>query len=207
MSTAKAQKSMQDTKETVMSCQKCDLYRTRTNAVPGKGSYNADIMFIGEAPGRSEDRRGEPFVGAAGTKLDQALSYAGLSRDAVYITNVTKCRPPDNRVPKQEERAACAPYLQAEIDAIDPLVICILGNTAFGSVLGGSEITKHRGKVASMDGRLYYITIHPAAAIYNQSLISTLNDDIKRLAGIAGRLKDGRDVKADIAYEKHDNDV
>lgn len=189
-------------KDNVRDCQKCNLHKTRTNAVPGMGSQNADIVFIGEAPGRSEDARGEPFVGAAGAKLSAALIRAGLSRDAVYITNIVKCRPPENRVPTTEERQTCMSYLHAEIQIINPKIICILGNTAFGSILGGSEITKHRGKVAAMGGRLYYITIHPAAAIYNQKLIDILYGDIKELAAITQRLIDGKEVAVDIRYDK-----
>ena len=185
----------------VTSCQKCKLHTTRTLAVPGSGNYNAEIMFIGEAPGRSEDIHGKPFVGAAGTKLSAALEDAGLSRDSVYITNVVKCRPPDNRVPSKQERHTCMPYLHDEIKHVNPRIICILGNTAFGSILGGSEITKYRGKIASMDGRLYYITIHPAAVIYNQSLLKTLHNDIKNLADVALALKKGKKVEPDITYD------
>lgn len=187
-------------KRDVTSCQKCDLCSTRTNAVPGAGSANADIVFVGEAPGRSEDLRGEPFVGAAGARLTAALYDAGLSRGSAYITNVVKCRPPDNRVPTASERETCTPYLQAEIDAINPLIVCVLGNTAFGSVLGGSEITKNRGKTAMKEGRLYYITIHPAAAIYNQELRGTFAEDIKRLARITEQLREGRRIDPDITY-------
>lgn len=189
-------------KSSVTACQRCELCKTRTNAVPGIGNQDADIIFIGEAPGRSEDARGEPFVGAAGAKLSVALNKAGLSRDSVYITNVVKCRPPENRVPTANERHECQAYLQAEIEIINPKIICILGNTAFGSILGGSEITKHRGKIASMEDKLYYITIHPAATIYNQKLIDTLHKDIKHLATITQKLIDGEEVLADIKYEK-----
>lgn len=111
----------------VISCTKCNLSKSRTNAVAGKGNYNAEIMFIGEAPGRNEDLKGEPFVGAAGKILSEALEYAGLSRDDVFITNVVKCRPPNNRVPLQEERDSCHPYLSGELDIIKPKIICILG--------------------------------------------------------------------------------
>lgn len=186
----------------VVSCTKCDLCKTRLNAVPGTGANNADIMFVGEAPGRSEDRRGEPFVGAAGSRLTDALDGAGLSRNDVYITNVVKCRPPENRVPTQSERDACSGYLRQEIAAIRPGIVCILGNTAFGSILGGSEITKNRGKTAQMGGQLYFITIHPAATIYNQQLVGVLNNDIRRLAEISAMIKDGRisEVSPDIEY-------
>ena len=184
----------------VISCQRCGLCNTRTNAVPGTGRHDADIMLVGEAPGRSEDARGSPFVGAAGARLTYALDKAGLARDKVYITNVVKCRPPENRVPTAAERQECSAYLQAEIAAIDPHVICVLGNTAFGSILGGSEITKNRGKTASMNDRLYFITIHPAATIYNQDMVGTFEDDIRRLVDIAQRLRNGQEVTPDIEY-------
>ena len=210
---------LDEIKNNVISCQKCNLHQTRTNAVPGKGAKNANIMFIGEAPGRSEDARGEPFVGAAGTKLTAALHNAGLDRSSVYITNVVKCRPPDNRVPSTQERQMCLEYLREEIRIINPKIICILGNTAFGSILGGTEITKHRGKVAEMGGRLYYITIHPAATIYNQKLVDTLYGDIKELASITRKLanknaSDGDNdngnnngVKIDIRYDEPEHHV
>jgi len=188
-------------KDEVTACLRCGLCSTRTNAVPGSGDVAAEIMFVGEAPGRREDMLGEPFVGAAGTRLSGALERAGLSRSKVYITNVVKCRPPDNRVPTAAEREACSEYLRREIAAIRPRIICILGNTAFGSVLGGSEITKNRGKVAAKNGNLYFITIHPAATIYNQSLAGVLDDDIARLADVVRQLRDGRmEVKPDITY-------
>ncbi len=187
-------------REEVTSCKKCGLHATRTNAVPGAGACDADVMFVGEAPGRGEDARGEPFVGAAGTKLAGALHRAGFSRDMVYITNVVKCRPPGNRTPTAPERQACSGHLRAEIEAVRPRIICILGNTAFGSILGGREITRNRGKTVSMDGQLYYITIHPAAIIYNQELAGTFDGDIKRLAEITKRLKDGGEVAPDVEY-------
>ena len=122
--------------ERVIKCTKCDLCKTRTNSVPGKGNFNSDVIFVGEAPGRNEDLQGEPFVGSAGKKLSIALENAGVSRDDVYITNTVKCRPPENRVPTVLEKKACYDYLQKEIEFIKPKIICVLGNTAFGSILG-----------------------------------------------------------------------
>ncbi len=173
-------------RKSVTGCTRCDLCKTRTNAVPGKGSENAKIIFVGEAPGRSEDARGEPFVGPAGRILDEALSSAGISRDSVYITNTTKCRPPSNRVPTVQERAACSDYLQAEIRIIAPEIVCIMGNTAYASILGGTNITRNRGKVTVHDGVKYFPTVHPAAVIYNGALRDVLGDDIKTLAGMVG---------------------
>lgn len=173
----------------VISCTKCDLCKTRTNAVPGKGNANAEIVFVGEAPGRSEDLRGEPFVGAAGKKLTDMLEKAGLSRESVYITNVVKCRPPNNRVPTEQERSMCIEYLNNEISIINPKIICVMGNTASNSILGKGEITKNRGKTIEKDGRIYFLTFHPAATIYNQELIPVLEKDIQNLVKALDEIK------------------
>ena len=138
---------------------------TRKNAVPGKGKHNGDLIFVGEAPGKSEDLQGEPFVGAAGKKLNVALKNAGLTRDEIYITNIVKCRPPKNREPNQEEREQCRKYLEDEFALIKPKIICLLGATAYKTILNGSEISKNHGKLLNKDGRNYFITFHPAAII------------------------------------------
>ena len=187
-------------KQNVIKCTKCDLCKTRTNAVPGKGSFKSDVIFVGEAPGRNEDKNGEPFVGVAGKKLSIALEGAGISRDAVYITNIVKCRPPNNRVPNTNERNTCQEYLKQEISIINPKIICILGNTAFNSILGGSEITKFRGKIVRKDNQLYFLTIHPAATIYNQKLIDVLKNDIAKLFDLIRELKNNKEVPIDIEY-------
>ncbi|MEE9535459.1 MAG: uracil-DNA glycosylase, partial [Nitrosopumilaceae archaeon] len=108
--------SIEQIRKQVVSCTKCELCKTRKNAVPGKGNKNSDLVFIGEAPGRSEDKAGEPFVGTAGKKLSAALEDSGLSRDSVYITNVVKCRPPNNRVPSIQEKESCKNYLDSELE-------------------------------------------------------------------------------------------
>ncbi len=168
--------------------------------MPGKGNFQSDVIFVGEAPGRNEDKNGEPFIGVAGKKLSIALDEAGISRDAVYITNIVKCRPPNNRVPKTSERETCQEYLKQEISIIKPKIICILGNTAFNSILGGSEITKFRGKIVRKDNQLYFLTIHPAATIYNQKLIDVLKRDIVKLFDLIRELKNNREVLIDIEY-------
>lgn len=173
----------------VISCVKCGLSKSRTNAVPGKGNPRAEILFIGEAPGRNEDLKGEPFVGSAGKILSEALDYAGISRDDVFITNVVKCRPPENRLPLLEEKDACSEHLSKELEIIKPKIICILGNTAYNSLLGGDSITKNRGKIIEKNGQQYFLTIHPAAAIYNPELKDVLKNDIKTLADNLRRLK------------------
>ncbi len=187
-------------KQNVIKCTKCDLCKTRTNAVPGKGNFQSDVIFVGEAPGRNEDKNGEPFIGVAGKKLSIALDEAGISRDDVYITNIVKCRPPNNRVPNTDERDTCKEYLKQEISIIKPKLICILVNTAFNSILGGSEITKFRGKVVRKDNLLYFLTIHPAATIYNQKLINVLKNDIVKLFDLIRDLKNNKEVQVNIEY-------
>ena len=188
------------TRQKVTECTKCELSKTRTNAVPGKGNFQSDVIFVGEAPGRNEDKNGEPFVGIAGQRLNLALDNAGVLRESIYITNVVKCRPPNNRVPTISERNTCQDYLQKEISIIKPKIICILGNTAFNSILGGSEITKYRGKMIKKDKQLYFLTIHPAATIYNQELITVLKEDIAKLFDLIRELKNGKQILADIDY-------
>lgn len=187
-------------RQKVTECTKCELCKTRTNSVPGKGNFQSDVIFVGEAPGRNEDKNGEPFVGIAGQRLNLALEDAGISRESIYITNVVKCRPPNNRVPTISERDACHDYLQKEISIIHPKIICILGNTAFNSILGGSEITKYRGKIVKKDEQFYFLTVHPAATIYNQELIAVLKEDIVKLFDLIKELKNGKQISADIDY-------
>ncbi|HEX2556784.1 MAG TPA: uracil-DNA glycosylase, partial [Nitrososphaera sp.] len=179
----------------VRGCPLCKLARTRKNAVPGEGQLAAKIMFVGEAPGRSEDEKGRPFVGAAGRILDDMLKKAGIERSEVFITNVVKCRPPGNRVPEEDEAEACRPYLDRQIALIRPRVICILGRTAYSSLLGGSSITANRGKIVEKAGQKYFLTIHPAAAIYNRSLLSVLEADLKKLAK---EIKDKKGSKSSL---------
>jgi len=162
----------------VIGCPLCKLSRSRRNAVPGDGQLSSKIMFVGEAPGKNEDEQGKPFVGAAGMILNQALEKAGIKRAEVFITNVVKCRPPGNRVPEDDERSICRQYLDRQISLIAPKIICILGSTAYSSILGGKSITKNRGKIMERNGQKYFLTIHPAAAIYNKNLSSVLNNDL-----------------------------
>ena len=191
---------LEKVKQNVIKCTKCELSKTRTNSVPGKGDFKSDVIFVGEAPGKNEDKNGEPFIGVAGKKLSAALEGAGISRDKVYITNIVKCRPPKNRVPKTNERETCQDYLKQEIAIIKPKLICILGNTAFNSLLGGSEIMKFRGKIVQKNNQLYFLTVHPAATIYNQKLIDVLNEDIVKLFELVKELKNKKKISIDIEY-------
>lgn len=176
--------------DAVSTCTKCDLCQSRTNAVPGIGDKESKVLFVGEAPGRSEDLRGRPFVGRAGQILTEALEKAGVSRRDVYITNTVKCRPPKNRNPNKTERESCKDYLDAELRILKPRVICILGNIALKSLLGDDKITSKRGSLIQKDDMLYFPTIHPAAVLYNPQLAHTLEQDIKKLFDII-RLNDG----------------
>ena len=166
----------------VRECQKCELCETRIKAVPGKGNFDADVIFVGEAPGRNEDIHGEPFVGAAGKRLDMILEDTGIDRKDVYITNIVKCRPPKNRVPSKKEEESCNDFIKQEIEIINPKIICVMGNTADGTLLDGKEITKNHGKIVEKDGRKFFVTFHPAATIYNQKLVEELKEDFRKLA-------------------------
>jgi len=194
------EKKLQKIKQRVTQCTKCELSKTRNNSVPGKGNYKADVIFVGEAPGKNEDMKGEPFIGIAGKRLSMALESAGITRDQVYITNIVKCRPPKNRIPTTTERDTCQNYLKKEIEIIKPKIICVLGNTAFNSLLDGKEITKFRGKIVRKNNQLYFLTVHPAATIYNQKLISVLKKDIKKLFKLIRELKNRREIKVDIEH-------
>ena len=194
------EKKLQEIKQQVIECTKCELSKTRNNSVAGKGNFKSDVIFVGEAPGKNEDLKGEPFIGIAGKKLSMALESAGITRDEVYITSIVKCRPPNNRVPTTNERETCKDYLKKEIEIIKPKIICILGNTAFGSLLDGKEITKYRGKIVRKDNQLYFLTVHPAATIYNQKLIDVLKNDIEKLFKLIKELKDNKEIQIDIEY-------
>jgi uracil-DNA glycosylase family 4 len=176
----------------VVGCPLCKLSRTRKSAVPGEGQVSAKLMFIGEAPGKNEDLKGKPFVGAAGRILDEAMKKAGLERSKVFITNVVKCRPPGNRVPEEDERIACRPYLQRQILLLSPKIICILGSVAYTSILGGKSITTSRGKIIVHKGQRYFLTVHPAAAIYNRSLRDIFENDILKLSEEFKKIEKGR---------------
>ena len=194
----------------VQGCKNCKLCETRTNAVPGKGNFDADVIFVGEAPGRNEDQCGEPFVGAAGKKLDAILEYAGINRNDVYITNIVKCRPPNNRVPTKEEEISCIDYIKKEIEIINPKIICVMGNTAYGTLLGGKEITKNHGQIIEKEGKKFFATFHPAATIYNQKLVYELQKDFKKLAGFLedeNRIKQFEDRRCDFCMAKTKHEV
>lgn len=170
-----------DVAEEVTKCTLCELFRTATNAVPGEGNPEASVMFIGEAPGWHEDRQGKPFVGNSGKFLSELIEHAGLTRDDVFITNIVKHRPPGNRDPLPDEIAACAGYLDRQIAAVDPDVIVTLGRHSMNRYFPGERISRIHGKATRVGGRLVVPMYHPAAALHNGSLRSTIEEDFKQL--------------------------
>ncbi len=173
----------------IENCTKCSLYKTRTKPVPGEGSMNADIMFVGEGPGKNEDRTGKPFVGAAGKFLDELLRDAGLKRSDIFIGNVVKCRPPNNRTPLLKESEACKPYLYAQIAIIQPKIICTLGNTPLNTLISPTlTIGKVHGKVFERDGFTFIPLYHPAAALYHNALKETLKEDFKKVKAFLDKI-------------------
>jgi len=165
----------------VINCKLCKLCKGRSNAVPGQGSIDTKIIFVGEAPGRNEDKAGLPFVGYAGKILEEALKKAGFQRKDVYITNAVKCRPPNNRVPEPDEISKCIEYLKKEIQMISPSIVCILGATALQSLLNLKGLQRYHGKTIIYDGIKYFITFHPAATIYNSQLRDTFFSEINSI--------------------------
>lgn len=162
-------------------CKKCDLWKSRTKAVPGDGPSDARVMFVGEGPGRTEDKLGRPFVGSAGKRLDALLKSAGLSRDEVFITNIVKCRPPRNRRPRRSEAEMCHQYLKRQIEALNPSLVVLLGDTALKQFFPKSGLSFAHGKVAEKEGIRYLPTYHPASIIYNRSLERVVSKDLGRI--------------------------
>jgi len=170
--------SLKDVCNEAQNCKKCALHENRKNVVFGSGNDKAVVMFIGEAPGYYEDIQGEPFVGAAGKLLNKLLNSAELKREQVYIANIIKCRPPKNRDPLAEEIDICKDYLYAQIDFINPQLICTLGNFATKLILKKNVgITSVRGKLFKVGGRLVLPIYHPAAALYTPSYLPSLEKD------------------------------
>lgn len=174
---------------TVSDCPKCpELFSTRTKTVFGVGPMNPEVLFLGEAPGEHEDRTGVPFVGVSGQLLDRILSAMGLERDAIYIANVLKCRPPGNRDPKPEECANCRPYLEEQLELVQPKTICCLGGTAANRLLGVKHgLNKMRGNWHDYKGTPVLVTYHPAALLRNPEWKRDTWDDMKRLLARLGR--------------------
>ena len=162
-------------------CTLCKLHKTATHAVPGEGPANARIMFIGEAPGFNEDRQGRPFVGAAGQFLNELLGLAGLQRSDVFIGNIVKHRPPNNRDPEADELAACMPYLDRQIAAINPRVIVTLGRFSMSKWFPNERISRIHGQPRWLEGLMFVPMLHPAAALHQPQNRPLIEDDFRRL--------------------------
>jgi uracil-DNA glycosylase family 4 len=183
-------------------CTLCPLHETRTRVVFGSGNSDADLMFVGEAPGAEEDRQGLPFVGRAGGLLTQLLEEIGLKREDVFIANTLKCRPPGNRDPQPVEIDTCNPYLQQQVELIQPRVIATLGNFATKLLTGNrAGITKVRGtpQVHELGGIKVFLMplLHPAAALRTPALVETLREDFAKLPALLQQQPPGRRVPDD----------
>jgi len=186
---------LEQIKQQVLQCKKCDLYKTKKNYVFGEGNPKTEIMFIGEAPGATEDETGRPFVGRAGKILDELLTSIGLKREDIFIANVLKCRPPNNRNPMPDEIDACHNYLSLQIDAIKPKIICPLGNFAceyifkkYSIIQNVKGISRLHGRIIKVNSIFGTITIiplyHPAVATYNVEMKTILLKDIKMINNV-----------------------
>ena len=180
----------------MLACTRCPLSEGRTQVVAGSGAHDAEIMFVGEAPGYHEDQNGVPFVGRAGQLLDELLGNLGMTRDDVFVANVLKCRPPGNRDPRPEEIEACEPHLFTQVEIIAPALVCTLGNFATKLLSGRPDgITRVHGRELPMRiaGRdvLLYPLFHPAAALYTPAMKQTLEADFARIPDLVTSLRDG----------------
>ena len=176
--------------EEIRHCQRCDLYKTRTRAVPGEGPEDAEVMFIGEAPGFHEDQQGRPFVGPAGQFLTQLMNSIGLKRDQVYITNVIKSRPPGNRDPLPDEMNACRKWLNRQIELIRPRLIVTLGRYSMALFFPGKSIGRIHGTAQERDGITYFAMYHPAAALHQQSLKQTIEEDMLNIPRVLAKMRE-----------------
>ena len=195
----KATDELRSIRDDVVQCTQCDLHKSRTNPVVGSGAHEADILFIGEAPGEEEDKKALPFVGAAGKVLDKMLKHIGLERDDVYIANTIKCRPPGNADPTEEQKNECLSYLTRQIEAIDPKVVVCMGNHATKSIFNLFGLEKKLEPISKIHGKLFQAdpimfpngvkvmpVYHPAAMLHNPPLAQELRKDFKKLKAAIG---------------------
>ena len=174
----------------IIACRDCELAKYRTKVVPGEGAEDADLLFIGEAPGWHEDQQGRPFVGPAGQFLDQLLASIGLRREEVYIANVIKCRPPQNRDPLPAEIQSCRKWLDRQIEIIQPQMIITLGRYSLARYFPNESIGKMHGKPRKLGGVIYYPMYHPAAALHQGSLRRTIETDMLRIPQLLAQGKE-----------------
>jgi uracil-DNA glycosylase family 4 len=186
----------------VRACTACRLHRDRTQAVPGEGHSDTEVVFVGEGPGLNEDQQGRPFVGAAGGLLEELLQLVGWDRQEVYITNVVKCRPPGNRDPEADEIAACAPFLRRQMSVLDPAVVVTLGRFSLGTFQPGARISAAHGTARPVDpatgapAAVTYAMYHPAAAFRQAALKETLFADMANLPEVLLEARTNREQRA-----------
>ncbi|MCX7623866.1 MAG: uracil-DNA glycosylase [Thermomicrobium sp.] len=200
--TENAEERLAEIAARVRACTRCDLWRTRTQAVPGEGNPRAEVMFIGEAPGYHEDRQGRPFVGAAGQFLNELLARAGLRREEVYITNVVKCRPPGNRDPLPDEIAACAPYLEEQLAVIRPRVVVTLGRYSMARWFPNEKISRIHGQARRIGEYVVVPMYHPAAALHQPALKELVEKDFDKLREIVAQARAEAAAAADAPPEQ-----
>ncbi len=181
--------------EEIALCHQCELAKYRTRVVPGEGAENAEIMFIGEAPGWHEDQQGRPFVGPAGLYLDQLLAVIGLKREQVYIANVIKCRPLANRDPLPTEIHNCRKWLERQIELIHPKMIVTLGRYSMAMFFPGKSISKIHGTAQKRGNTIYYAMYHPAAALHQQSLRQAIEADMLKIPSLLAEAKNMPEAK------------
>jgi uracil-DNA glycosylase family 4 len=179
----------------IRNCTRCLLSQGRTRAVPGEGPEDAELMFIGEAPGFHEDRSGRPFVGAAGKFLDELLASIDVRRDQVYIANVIKCRPPGNREPLPNEIEACRPYLDRQIALIRPRLVVTLGRFSMARYFPGAKISAIHGQPRKIGDVIYYPMFHPAAALHQPGLRRTVEEDMQKIPRLLAEADQVREVQ------------
>lgn len=191
----------------IKTCKKCRLYKNATNAVPGHGNPQAKIAFVGEAPGYNEDKQGLPFVGRAGKLLDTMLSTIKLDRESVWIGNIVKHRPPENRDPMKDEVRQCSTFLDEQLKVIKPKIIVTLGRISLEYFIKEAKISEYHGVPISYKGRIFFPLYHPAAALRNTNIDRILKEDFKKLPSIIkGELKPKEVGKEDSA-EKDRNQI
>lgn len=172
----------EELEQSIINCKKCKLCQNRTNIVFGTGNKNAELMFIGEGPGADEDKEGIPFVGKAGKLMNEAFKGLGINREEVYIANIVKCRPPQNRVPEEDEATNCLNYLRNQVILVKPKIIVLLGSTALKNILGKEYgITNTRGKWIEKKGIKYMPTWHPAALLRDENKKIEFWNDLKQV--------------------------
>lgn len=184
----------------IAACERCILSQSRKKAVPGEGPEDAEIMFIGEAPGFHEDQQGRPFVGAAGRFLEELLASIGLKREDVYICNVVKCRPPGNRGPGAEEIEACKPYLDRQIELVKPKMIVTLGRYSMERYFPGAKISRIHGQPRKMGGIIYYPVFHPAAALHQPKWRRAVEEDFLKIPKLLAEMEEmtGTELPEDV---------